>query len=109
VIERIKAIKKELKNLYLPTEHLDELAAGLEANLQSLKDRPDAELFRVQLETLDKLRGALKVFNGANTGFQPSLPRERAVRGRVLDEPTRLVIPGYEEAVKNYYKKLATQ
>jgi hypothetical protein len=109
VIERIKAIKKELKNLYLPTEHLDELAANLEANLHSLRDRPDAELFRVQLETLDKLRGALKVFNGANTGFQPSLPRERAIRGRVLDEPSRLVIPGYEEAVKNYYKKLATQ
>jgi hypothetical protein len=109
VIERIKAIKKELKNLYLPTETLDELASALEYNLQNLKDRPDAELFRVQQETLDKLRGALKVFNGAGTSFQPSLPRERAVRGRLLDEPSRLVIPGYEEAVKNYYKKLATQ
>ncbi len=109
VIERIKAIKKELNNLYLPTDHLDELSAALQANMQGLKDRPGAELFRLQMETLDKLRGALKVFHAANTSFQPSLPRERVVRGRVLDEPARLVIPGYEEAVKNYYKKLAAQ
>jgi hypothetical protein len=109
IIERIKAIKKELKNLYLPTEHLDEIAAALQANLASLKDRPEAELFRLQLETLDKLRGTLRVFRSASAGFQPSLPRQRLIRGRVLDEPARPTIPGYEDAVKHYYQKLAAQ
>ncbi len=109
IIERIKAIKKELKNLYLPTDHLDEIAAALQANLAGLKDRPEAEQFRLQLQTLDKLRGTLRVFRSASAGFQPSLPRERVIRGRVLDEPARPTIPGYEDAVKHYYQKLASQ
>jgi hypothetical protein len=95
--------------LYLPTEHLDELAASLEANLEILKDRPEAELFRLQVQNLERLRGALRVYGNAGASFQPSLPRERSVRGRVLDEPARPTLPGYEEAVKEYYWKLATQ
>jgi hypothetical protein len=109
VIERLKSIKKELKNLYLPTEHLDELAQQLQSQLDNLKDRPDADLFRLQMMTLDKLRGALRVFQGANAGFQPSLPRDRRVEGRVLDDPNLPALPGYEEAVRQYYLKLATQ
>lgn len=109
LIERLKAIKKELRNLYLPTEHLDELAARLQQNLESLKERPDAELFRTQLQTLDRLRGALRVYQGAGSSLQPSLPRERAVRGRALDAPPAPGLPGYEEAVKDYYLRLANQ
>jgi hypothetical protein len=109
VIERLKAIRKELKNLYLPTDHLDDLMKTLTTNLQRLKERPDAELFRVQMETLDRLRRSVKVFRAANAGFQPSVPRRQVIRGRVLDEPSRQAIPGYEEAVKRYYQKLAAK
>jgi hypothetical protein len=107
VIERIKAIRKELKNLYLPTDALDEAAAALNANLERMKDRPTSDVFRLQAETLDKLRGSLDVFTQHGSGFQPSVPREQAVRGRVLDEPARLPMPAYDEAVKNYYEILA--
>jgi hypothetical protein len=109
VIERLKSIKKELRNLYLPTEHLDDMAAALQAGLATLKERPEPDLFRLQMQRLDRLRGALRVFQTASASFQPSLPRERALRGRVLDEPARPVIPGYEEAVKQYHWRLATQ
>jgi hypothetical protein len=109
VIERLKAIKKELKNLYLPTDHLDEATATLQANLERLRERPDADLFRLQLQTLDRLRGAVRVFRTASGNIQPSLPRERMIRGRVLDEPTAPTLPGYEEAVRAYYLKLAEQ
>jgi hypothetical protein len=109
VIERLKAIKKELRNLYLPTEHIDELSAALEANRVSLKEQPDADTFRLQLQTLDRLRGSLLVFRGANAGFEPSLPRERALQGRVLDERGAPGMPGYEDAVRQYYLKLAEQ
>jgi hypothetical protein len=109
VIERLKSIKKELKNLYLPTDHLDELAAALQANLETLKEQPDPEMFRQQLQAIDRLRGALKLFQNAGASFQPSLPRDRMIRGRVLDDPSRPALPGYEEAVRQYYLKLATQ
>jgi hypothetical protein len=109
VIERLKAIKKELRNLYLPTEHLEDLATALQTGLDNLKERPDAEMFRLQVQNLEKLRGALHVFRSASAGFQPSLPRERGLKGRVLDEPARPVLPGYEDAVKEYYLRLATQ
>jgi len=109
LIERIKSIKKDLKNLYLPTAHLDEMAQALSFNLERLKDRPEAEMFRMQIETLERLRGAVRVFRGAGASFQPSLPRERFLRGRVLDEPSRQPLPGYEEATKRYYDKLAGQ
>jgi hypothetical protein len=109
IIERLKAIKKELKNLYLPTEHLDEMAKELEANLALLKERPDAELFRLQEQAMNRLRGALRVFHAASPSFQPSMLRDRMIRGRVLDEPARPAIPGYEESVKEYYLRLAGQ
>src|SRR5439155_260345 len=109
VIERLKAIKKELRNLYLPTDHLDELAAQLQSNLASLQEQPDAELFRQQVQTLDKLRGAMRVFRSANSSLQPSLPRERAIVGRVLDEPGAPGLPGYEDALRQYYLRLAEQ
>jgi hypothetical protein len=109
VIERLKAIKKELKNLYLPTDHLDDLVKKLNQNLERLRQRPGAELFRLQMRTLDRLRSAVRVFRGANAGFEPSLPRQQVIRGRVLDEPARQTLPGYEEAVKRYYQKLAVK
>jgi hypothetical protein len=109
LIERVKAVRKELKNLYLPTDHLDELLADMTANLASLKDRPNVEVFRLQQRALDRLRGTLRVFHQVSAGFQPSLPREQAVTGRVLDEPDQRPLPGYEEAVKEYYRKLAEE
>lgn len=107
MIERLKAIRKELRNLYLPTEHLDELMAELNANLQSLKERPSAEAFRMYNQALDQLRGTLRVFHQAHAGFQPSVAREQSIHGRVLDEPARQTYPGYEEAVKQYYQRLS--
>ena len=109
IIERLKTIRKELKNLYLPTEHLDELMAQLNANLASLKERPNAELFRMQQQTIDRLRSALKVLHQAHSGFQPSVPRDQAVQGRILDEPASAALPGYEDAVKRYYEKLTAR
>jgi hypothetical protein len=109
LIERLKAIRKELKTLYLPTDLVDEAIRDLGANLDRLKERPDPELFQLELETIDRLRGAVRVFRGAGSSLQPSLPRERVIRGRVLDEPGRQTLPGYEEAVKRYYERLANQ
>ncbi len=60
--------------MYLPTEHLDDLVAALETNLDALKDRPEAELFRLQTQTLDKLRGTLRVFQNAAPAFSPACP-----------------------------------
>ncbi len=107
IIERLKTIRKDLKNLYLPTEHLDQLIDQMQANLHSLNDRPSAEIFRLQQQTLERVRGVLQVFHQAHSGFQASLPREQRVRGNVLDDPARSVPPGYEEAVKTYYQRLA--
>jgi len=106
-IERLKTIRKDLKNLYLPTEHLDQLIDQLQANLQSLNERPTADIFRLQQETLEKVRGVLQVFHQAHSGFQASLPRDQAVRGRIVDDPARSAPPGYEDAVKAYYQRLA--
>lgn len=107
MIERVKAIRKELKNLYLPTDRLDEILAELQGQLDQLKERPTAELFRLQNETLDKLRGNLRVFQQAASGFQPSLPREQVVRGRVMDDVERTAPPEYAEAIKRYYLRLS--
>jgi hypothetical protein len=109
LIERVKAIRKELRNLYLPTDHIDDIVARLSANLEALKDFPDPELFRVQSQALDQLRSTVRVFQAPTSGFQPSLPRERSLHGRVLDEPARDVLPGYEEAVKGYYERLSVR
>lgn len=107
-LERLKSIRKELKNLYLPTEHLDELIGQMQANLTSLSERPSVEVFRLQQETLERVKGALSVFHQAHAGFQQSLPREQAVRGRVRDDPSRAAPPGYEEAVEAYYRRLVS-
>ena len=107
IIERLKTIRKELKNLYLPTEHLDQLIDQMQANLHSLNERPTADIFRLQQQTLERVRGVLQVFHQAHSGFQASLPREQRVRGNVLDDPARSVPPGYEDAVKMYYQRLA--
>jgi hypothetical protein len=107
VIERVKAIRKELKNLYLPTDRLDEILAELQGQLDQLEERPTAELFRLQNETLDKLRGNLRVFQQAASGFQPSLPREQVVRGRVMDDVDRQAPPEYADAIKRYYLRLS--
>jgi hypothetical protein len=109
LIERIKAIRKELKNLYLPTDHLDQVLADLTANYSSLKERPNPELFRHQQQALDRLRGSVRVFHQAHAGFQPSVPREQVIQGRILDDPARQALPGYEEAVKQYYEKLSNR
>ncbi len=107
LIERANALRKELKNLFLPTDHLDELVAQMTQNLDKLRENPTAEVFRTQQELLDRLRSEARVFNRAQTGFIPSLPREQKVRGRILDEPAGPAIPGYENAVKEYYRRLA--
>src|SRR5262249_52140111 len=109
LIERVKAIRKELRNLYLPTDHIDDVLARLTANLEALKNRPDPELCGMQVQALDQLRSTVRVFQPPTRGFQPSLPRQRALHGRVLDEPARDALPGYEEAVKRYYEKLSTR
>ncbi len=109
VIERLKAIKKELNSLFLPTDHLDPLIEALSANLESLKDRPDAEMFRQQMQTLDKLRSAVRVFQTASQNIELSTSRERSLRGKILDEPNSAVLPGYEDAVRQYFLKLAGQ
>ena len=107
IIERVKTIRKELKNLYLPTDHLDEILAELQGQLDRLKERPTPEVFRLQQQTLDKLRGTLRVFHQASSNFQPSLPREQVVKGRVLDEADRPSPPQYAEAIKRYYENLS--
>jgi hypothetical protein len=109
LIERVKSLRKELRNLYLPDDHISELLGKLTANLDALKDFPDPELFRMQSEALDQLRNTVRVFQPPTSGFQPSLPRERSLHGRVLDEPARAPLPGYEEAVKRYYEKLSVR
>ena len=58
-------------------------------------------------QALDQLRNTVRMFQAPASGFQPSLPRERSLQGRVLDEPARDALPGYEEAVKRYYEKLS--
>lgn len=109
VLERIKRIKKELDNLYLPSDHLDEIMAQLAAGLDRLKETPEADVFRQQLENLDKLKGMVVVFNRPSSEFQPSVVHAQPLRGRILDEPAWQTIPGYEEAVKRYYLLLSGQ
>ncbi|MCX5659500.1 MAG: hypothetical protein NTW19_07225 [Planctomycetota bacterium] len=109
VVDRVKAIRKELKNLFLPTDHLDEAEAALQANLEALKERPSAELFRQQAQTLEKLRNTVRVFDRGHGDFQPGDLRPQNVKGRILDEPAKQTIPGYEEAVKQYYEMLSSQ
>ena len=107
VIQRINALKKKLNNLYLPSDQLDEISRQLGANLERLKERPDAEVFRQQQETLARLRSVATSIGNAASDFQPSVPREQVIRGSVLDEPPLPAMPQYEEAVKRYFEKLS--
>jgi hypothetical protein len=107
LIERVKTIKKELKNLYLPTDYLEDIMNQLAANLDRMKEKPDPEIFRQNKEVLDRLRAEMTVFNRAYQGIQPSVPREKMVKGRILDEPAWQTTPSYESAVKYYYEKLS--
>lgn len=109
IVERLKIVRKKLDTLYLPTDQIDELMAQLNANLEALRDRPDAELFRKQMQTIDQIRGTVRVFGQAHSGFEPSLPRDQIIKGNVLDDPARQTLPGYDEAVKNYYLMLSSQ
>lgn len=108
LIERANALRKELKNVFLPTDHLDDLIAKLNQNLEKLRENPTAETFRTQQELIDRLRSEARVFNRGQNGFQPSLPRDQQVRGRILDEPASQPLPAYERLVKDYYRKLAS-
>jgi hypothetical protein len=80
----------------------------MQANLHSLNERPSVDVFRLQQETLEQIRGAVAVFHQAHAGFQQSLPREQVVRGTIRDDPARATPPGYEEAVETYYRRLVS-
>jgi len=107
VIARIKAIRKQLDKLYLPSDHLQDIEEKLAANLDRLQDNPDPEVFRQQIELLDQLKSTVVVFRRPTSEFEQSLQRDQRVRGRILDEPAAQTIPGYEEAVNRYYEKLS--
>ena len=107
VIQRINALRKKLNNLYLPTDQLDEISRQLAENLDRLDEQPDPDVFRRRHEALSRLRTIVSVIGQAASDFQPSLPREQVVRGRILHEPPRPVSPEYEETVKRFYEKLS--
>ncbi|MAE62381.1 MAG: hypothetical protein CMJ49_13625 [Planctomycetaceae bacterium] len=107
VIQRIKAVRKELDKLYLPTDHLDDIVGQMRVNLDRLSRQPESEVFRRQMELLDRLVSTMSVFNRPMSDFQRSLRRNQVIKGRVLDQPASPVIPGYERAVKRYYQELA--
>jgi hypothetical protein len=107
LLSRIKQIKKELDNLFLPTEQIDEALRKHAAAMDRLRQQPDPEAFRQQAESLEKLMGAVMVFDRPDSAFQPSLPRETVLRGEILDESANPPLPGYEERVKRYYERLA--
>lgn len=108
MISRVKAVRKDLDNLFLPTDHLDETLSGMAAAMERLRKQPDAEAFRQVNESLDKMMGALMVFDRPDSSFQPSLPRPAAMRGEILDETVNPPMPGYEEQIKRYYERLVT-
>ncbi|MEO6053184.1 MAG: hypothetical protein ABIP97_04155 [Chthoniobacterales bacterium] len=109
MIQRVNALKKEFKNLFLPTEKLDELSRQLAKNMDRMKDSPEEGFFSDQLQALDQLRKEVLVFSRAYAGAQTSVPRAQAVQGRILDEPPSQTTPGYENAVKDYFEKLGNQ
>ena len=72
--------------------------AELNSQLDSLKERPTAELFRREQQTLDKLRGTLRVFHHAHAGFQcrahqPKSGIRNGWRARVGDKRDFLARP----------------
>lgn len=106
VIERIKTVKKELDELYLPTDHLEDIMARLEDNLDRLREAPEGTVFREQVELLDRLESSVIVFQRPSSQFVQSVPREPELKGQVLDEKPAMAFPGYEEAVERYYRRL---
>ncbi len=107
IIQRIKAIRKQLDNLYLPTDHLDSIMQQMAANLDRMGDSPDPEIFRKQIEQLDKLKSTVIVFGRPESQYGQGLQREQVIKGRILDEPAWPALPGYRQAVQSYYKKLS--
>ena len=107
IIQRIKAVRKQLDNLYLPTDHLDDIMQQMSANLDRLKDRPDPEVFRRQIEQLDRLKSTVIVFGRPASQYGQGLRRDQTIDRPILDEPAWPALPGYEEAVKAYYKNLS--
>ena len=108
LLTRIKQVKKDLDNLFLPTDDLDDSLRNLSAAMDRLRQQPDPEAFKQQIESLEKLIGAVMVFDRPDSSFQPSLPRPSVLRGEILDESANPPLPGYEESVKRYYERLVT-
>ncbi|MFW6059355.1 MAG: hypothetical protein ACODAQ_04195, partial [Phycisphaeraceae bacterium] len=106
MIERIKTVKKEFDELYLPTDHLDDLMSQLESNFDRLREAPDAGVFREQVELLNELQSTVIVMHRPGSQFMQSVRREQRVDGRILDEKAALPLPGYEDAVDRYYRAL---
>lgn len=107
VIGRIQAVKKELDQLYLPSDHLDDLMTQMAQNLDRLSEKPEAEMFRRQVELLDRLKSTVVVFDRPTTEYERASSRKQIIKGRVLDEPPVRPLPGYEDAVRRYYEKLS--
>lgn len=108
LVERVKRIRKELDNLFLPSDHLDDALQAFSAGMDRLREQPDADVFRTQIETLERLVGAVMVFDRPDSEFQPGMALQPALRGDILDEPASDVPPGYDDVVKAYYERLAT-
>lgn len=106
VIERIKTVKKDLDELFLPTDHLDDIMGQLEGNLDRLREAPEESVFREQLELLDRLQASVIVFNRPSSEFVQSVPRQPRLKGAILDERAPLPLPDYAEAVERYYRGL---
>lgn len=109
LIERVKTIRKQFDDLYLPSEQLDRIIDEMTANLDRLKQQPDAEVFRQMIETLDRLRSVASVYNMSGSGFEPAVPRRQTIDGHILDEAPQPAMPGYERAVDIYYRNLAAE
>ena len=74
VIERLKAIKKELRTCTCRPITWTNWPPNWRPTWQHLKERPDPDLFRLQLQTLDGC-AAVRVFRGA-----AGIPAEPAAR-----------------------------
>ncbi|MEO6054144.1 MAG: hypothetical protein ABIP97_09045 [Chthoniobacterales bacterium] len=109
LIERSKIIKKELQNLYLPTEPFEALITQLMDNTNRMTTSPDGKFFRDQLQALNQLRQKVQVFNEARSNFQSSLARVQEVKGHVLDQSASQTSSNYENSVKDYFEKLSAQ
>ncbi|MEO8205783.1 MAG: hypothetical protein ABI615_06345 [Chthoniobacterales bacterium] len=107
--ERIKSLRKDLKNLYLPTDGWDKAILALSLATDRLDKVPDENFFQQELQLLSSLRQKLQVFETVSSSYQPSAPRTQTVQGKILDEPSSQTAFKYEDTVKNYFEKLGTQ